>query len=64
MARLTHGDKARTIVTFCLADCWMSWNAAKRLHALGYTHVQWLSEGTDGWHDAGLPLVDATPEPE
>ena len=51
------------IVTFCLDDCWMSWNAAKRLHALGYTNVWWLAEGTDGWRDLGRPLIDATPEP-
>lgn len=62
IARLTHGRKDRMIITFCLADCWMSWNAAKRLHALGYTNVWWLAEGTDGWRELGLPLVEATPE--
>ena len=61
--RLTHGRRDRMIVTFCLDDCWMSWNAAKRLHALGYTNVWWLAEGTDGWRDLGRPLVEATPEP-
>jgi PQQ-dependent catabolism-associated CXXCW motif protein len=50
------------IVTFCLSDCWMSWNAARRLRAMGYTHVRWLAEGTDGWRDAGLPLVQVMPE--
>ncbi|WP_343613725.1 rhodanese-like domain-containing protein [Novosphingobium sp.] len=63
VARLTRGDRQRMIVTFCLADCWMSWNAARRLHALGYTNVHWLAEGTDGWRELGLPLVDAVPEP-
>lgn len=63
IARLAHGDLNRRIVTFCLADCWMSWNAAKRLRALGYTNVWWLAEGTDGWRDMGLPLIDARPEP-
>jgi len=63
VARLTHGRRDRMIVTFCLVDCWMSWNAAKRLHALGYTNVWWLAEGTDGWRDLGRPLIDATPEP-
>lgn len=62
VARLTHGDRGRMIVTFCLADCWMSWNAARRLRAMGYTNVWWLAEGTDGWREAGLPLVDAVPE--
>lgn len=26
----TGGDKDRPVVIFCLAECWMSWNAAKR----------------------------------
>jgi rhodanese-related sulfurtransferase len=42
----------------------MSWNAARRLRALGYTDVRWLAEGTDGWREAGLPLVEARPEGE
>jgi PQQ-dependent catabolism-associated CXXCW motif protein len=62
IARLTRGRKDRMIVTFCLSDCWMSWNAARRLRALGYTRVWWLAEGTDGWRDAGLPMIDAVPE--
>lgn len=62
IARLTRGRRDRMIVTFCLSDCWMSWNAARRLRAMGYTHVRWLAEGTDGWRDAGLPLVQVTPE--
>ncbi|QUT05710.1 rhodanese [Sphingobium phenoxybenzoativorans] len=61
VARLSRGRKDRMIVTFCLADCWMSWNAARRLRALGYTNVWWLAEGTDGWRDMDLPLVNATP---
>jgi len=62
VARLARGDRGRMLVTFCLADCWMSWNAAKRLRALGYTNVWWLAEGTDGWRDLDLPLVAALPE--
>jgi PQQ-dependent catabolism-associated CXXCW motif protein len=63
LARATHGDRARLIVLYCLADCWMSWNAAKRAQAIGYSNVAWYREGTDGWLAAGLPLEDATPEP-
>ena len=59
----THGDHARTLVVYCLADCWMSWNAARRALTLGYSDVAWYPEGTDGWSKAGLPLQDATPEP-
>jgi rhodanese-related sulfurtransferase len=41
----------------------MSWNAAKRLVAMGYANVAWYPEGTDGWADALLPVADAQPEP-
>jgi rhodanese-related sulfurtransferase len=41
----------------------MSWNAAKRALALGYSNVAWYPEGTDAWFAALLPLQDATPEP-
>ncbi|MDE1914472.1 MAG: rhodanese [Sphingomonadales bacterium] len=60
--RLTGGRRHRMIVTFCLADCWMSWNAARRLRAMGYTNVWWLAEGTDGWRESGQRLVKGVPE--
>jgi PQQ-dependent catabolism-associated CXXCW motif protein len=63
VARITGGDRTKLLVVYCLRDCWMSWNAAKRLAAMGYTNVAWYAEGTDGWTDALLPLVDAQPEP-
>jgi PQQ-dependent catabolism-associated CXXCW motif protein len=62
VARLTRGRRDRPIVVFCLADCWMSWNAAKRLRAMGYTKIWWLAEGTDGWSDLGKPLISVLPE--
>ena len=61
--KATNGDHARMLVLYCLADCWMSWNAAKRALSLGYSNVVWYPEGTDGWLDALLPLQDSTPEP-
>lgn len=63
LTKASGGNKARTIVIYCLHDCWMSWNAARRAVALGYTDVVWYPDGTDGWAAAGLPLTDATPEP-
>lgn len=59
----TGGDPARLVVVYCLRDCWMSWNAAKRLVAMGYANVAWYRDGTDGWSEALLPLADAQPEP-
>ena len=59
----TAGDVMRTIVFYCLKDCWMSWNAAKRAIGLGYINVVWYPEGTDGWQSAGLPLEEARRAP-
>ena len=30
LARISRDDPGKWIVIYCLADCWMSWNAAKR----------------------------------
>jgi PQQ-dependent catabolism-associated CXXCW motif protein len=59
--RATGGDRTKLIVFYCLRDCWMSWNAAKRVLAMGYANVAWYPDGTDGWTDALLPVVDAQP---
>lgn len=58
---LTGGDQDRPIVIFCVADCWMSWNAAQRVADLGYRNVHWLREGTDGWLDIGERLCPVKP---
>ena len=63
LQRATGGDPAKPVVIFCLRDCWMSWNAAKRARAIGYTNVIWYPDGTDGWSEAGLPLLEAQPVP-
>lgn len=63
LARLTEGDKARPVIIFCHADCWMSWNAMKRAAAFGYTALKWFPEGTDGWRDFDRTLVPASPAP-
>lgn len=57
------GDPGRPIVFFCERDCWMSWNAAKRALALGYTRVLWFPDGTNGWAEAGQPLERVEPLP-
>ena len=59
----TTGDRGRIIVFYCLAECWMSWNAAKRALALGYRHVAWYPEGTDGWKAHGFPEEERQPVP-
>lgn len=59
LAEASGGDFAAPLVIFCRADCWMSWNAAKRAVALGYKQVLWFPEGTEGWEGTGGMLVPA-----
>lgn len=57
LERLTGGDKTKPVAFFCLKDCWMSWNAAKRAVEWGYSSVIWFADGTDGWQEAGGNLT-------
>ncbi len=63
LQRITSDDRAKPLVFYCLRDCWMSWNAAKRALSFGYSNVIWYPDGTDGWDEAGLPLAEAQPVP-
>jgi len=63
LARASGGDHAKLLIIYCQADCWMSWNTAKRALSYGYANVAWYPEGTDGWQNADLPLADSQPEP-
>ncbi len=63
LRRATGGDRDKTLVVYCMRDCWMSWNAAKRALTMGYRNVVWYPDGTDGWAEAGLPLSEAQHEP-
>jgi PQQ-dependent catabolism-associated CXXCW motif protein len=63
LERATGGDRAKLLVLYCLRDCWMSWNAAKRALSIGYVNVAWYPDGTDGWADNLLPVAEAQPEP-
>ena len=61
LARASSGNSATLLVIYCLTDCWMSWNAAKRALSYGYRNVAWYPEGTDGWQRADLPVAEAQP---
>jgi len=63
LVQATGGNKAAMLVVYCQADCWMSWNAAKRILSYGYANVAWYPEGTDGWQQADLPLEESQPIP-
>ncbi len=63
LVRASGGNRAALIVVYCQADCWMSWNAAKRVLSYGYSNVAWYPDGTDGWERAKLPTAESQPEP-
>jgi PQQ-dependent catabolism-associated CXXCW motif protein len=63
LTKATAGDHARTLVFYCRPACWMSWNAAKRAIALGYTNVDWFPGGDAAWQSTGLKLEPRDPEP-
>lgn len=54
-------DKSRAILFYCMTNCWMSWNAAKRAVEWGYSSVIWYPLGADGWEGANLPLEEKKP---
>lgn len=60
--KATRGDMTKPLLFFCLPDCWMSWNAAKRALELGYGNVYWYPEGSEGWAAAGYPTKQLQPE--
>ena len=55
------GNPDRPVVIFCRADCWMSWNAARRAIEWGFDPVIWFPGGTDAWEQAGQRLVTVDP---
>ncbi len=61
LAAASGGRSDRPLVIFCFSDCWMSWNAAKRALALGYTDVRWFPDGTDAWQLEALPIETVEP---
>ncbi len=63
LARASGGNNTVLLVIYCQADCWMSWNAAKRVLSYGYPNVAWYPLGTDGWERANLPVAESQPEP-
>ncbi|MDT8858104.1 PQQ-dependent catabolism-associated CXXCW motif protein [Paracoccaceae bacterium Fryx2] len=63
LVQATGGDADRPVLFFCLEDCWMSWNAAKRALEYGYTRVFWYPEGTDGWAFQDYPTERLEPAP-
>lgn len=63
LARLTGGQFDQALLLYCIADCWLAWNALKRVAAYGYTRLYWYPVGSDGWREAGWALAEAEPLP-
>jgi len=58
LAQLSCGDMRRPMVFFCAnARCWLSYNAALRAAALGYSDVYWYRGGLEAWIAAGGRLA-------
>jgi PQQ-dependent catabolism-associated CXXCW motif protein len=63
LEQASRGNKAALVVIYCEENCWMSWNAAKRLLSWGYANVAWYRDGIEGWERANLPVAETQPEP-
>ncbi|MDE2577388.1 MAG: PQQ-dependent catabolism-associated CXXCW motif protein [Hyphomicrobiales bacterium] len=63
LEKASGGDLNKPLVFYCLKDCWMSWNAARRALEIGYRQVLWYPDGTDGWEAEGHRTEQRAPEP-
>ncbi|MDX1633302.1 MAG: rhodanese-like domain-containing protein [Marinobacter sp.] len=58
---LTEGNRDRPVAVLCKSDCWLSWNATRRLADHGYRQLFWYKDGIDSWQNAGMPTEPAQP---
>jgi len=63
LTRASGGNKAMPLVFYCRANCWMSWNAAKRALGYGYSNVYWFFDGVDDWSFEGYEFAVLEPAP-
>ncbi|MCC7484977.1 MAG: hypothetical protein IT529_08280 [Burkholderiales bacterium] len=62
LANFAAGDRNRAMVFLCVdAECWLSYNAALRAIAAGYTNVMWYRGGVAAWRRAGLVMQMSEP---
>ena len=55
LERLSKGKRDAPLIFFCLKDCWMSWNAAKRALEYGYTQRHVVPRWDRRLAGAGIP---------
>jgi PQQ-dependent catabolism-associated CXXCW motif protein len=63
LERLTDGNTGTPLLFYCVTDCWMSWNAAKRALSWGYTRIYWYRDGIEVWQQFDLPTESVDPVP-
>ncbi len=61
LKEVSRNNWGRPLVFYCRADCWMSWNAAKRAMSYGHTSVYWFADGIDDWMFEEFELEELTP---
>ena len=62
IAGFAGGDKSRPMVFFCVdSECWLSYNAALRAIALGYTNVMWYRGGIASWRTSEGLMTQSDP---
>lgn len=62
VAAFAGGDKGRPLVFFCVdSECWLSYNAALRTIALGYTNVMWYRGGIAAWRVSEGSMTQSDP---
>ena len=63
--QLTGNNWDQPVAVLCKSDCWLSWNAVKRLSEAGFETLYWYKDGVDSWQNAGLPTQPVDPiQPE
>ena len=58
LGHATGGDVTVPVVFYCLSNCWMGWNAARRAMSFGHAAALWYRDGLDAWEAAGLPTQE------
>jgi PQQ-dependent catabolism-associated CXXCW motif protein len=62
IAGFAAGDKSRPMAFFCVdSECWLSYNAALRTIALGYTNVMWYRGGIASWRTSEGLMTQSDP---
>lgn len=63
LQQVTGGDKAKPMIFYCQStQCWMSYNAALRAIAMGYSRVYWYRGGIEAWQQAESLAMSMQPQ--